>query len=153
MNSDQGVDPNSINQFAYVCGNPLMHADPSGMRQPTEAEEERDHPRPSVDGDQNDQNDQDSDPESTITDTTNNQLMAKMPDLHILEGLKSLLESVKAYMGLEKAVEERNKLQDEMNAPMPPEDTDEYDHELNRRVRELEKEQQRIGLQAAKDVS
>ena len=71
MNSDQGVDPNSINQFGYCIGNPLMHADPSGMRQPTEAEEERDHPRPSVDGDQNDQNDQDSDPGKTTVITTN----------------------------------------------------------------------------------
>ena len=34
MNSDQGVDPNSINQFAYVCGNPLMHSDPSGYFDP-----------------------------------------------------------------------------------------------------------------------
>ncbi len=34
MNSDQGVDPNSLNQFAYVVGNPLMHTDPSGMIDP-----------------------------------------------------------------------------------------------------------------------
>ena len=32
MNSDQGVDPNSLNQVAYVMGNPLMVTDPSGMR-------------------------------------------------------------------------------------------------------------------------
>jgi RHS repeat-associated protein len=32
INSDQGVDPNSINQFAYVGGRPFMATDPSGMR-------------------------------------------------------------------------------------------------------------------------
>ena len=31
INSDQGVDPNSINQFAYVNGRPFMATDPSGM--------------------------------------------------------------------------------------------------------------------------
>jgi len=31
INSDQGVDPNSINQFAYVNGMPFMATDPSGM--------------------------------------------------------------------------------------------------------------------------
>ena len=31
INSDQGVDPNSINQFAYVNGRPFMASDPSGM--------------------------------------------------------------------------------------------------------------------------
>jgi RHS repeat-associated protein len=33
INSDQGVDPNSINQFAYVNGMPFMATDPSGMRE------------------------------------------------------------------------------------------------------------------------
>jgi RHS repeat-associated protein len=31
INSDQGVDPNSLNQFAYVGGRPFMAKDPSGM--------------------------------------------------------------------------------------------------------------------------
>ena len=31
INSDQGVDPRSVNQFAYVGGSPFMAADPSGM--------------------------------------------------------------------------------------------------------------------------
>ena len=31
LNSDQGVDPNSLNQFAYVGGRPFMATDPSGM--------------------------------------------------------------------------------------------------------------------------
>lgn len=31
INSDQGVDPNSWNQFAYVGGSPFMATDPSGM--------------------------------------------------------------------------------------------------------------------------
>ncbi|MBI4911357.1 MAG: hypothetical protein HY823_01340 [Acidobacteria bacterium] len=31
LNSDQGVDPNQFNQFAYVGGSPLQAADPSGM--------------------------------------------------------------------------------------------------------------------------
>ena len=33
INSDQGVDPNSLNQFAYVNGMPFMATDPSGMRE------------------------------------------------------------------------------------------------------------------------
>ena len=32
LNSDQGVDPNQFNQFAYVAGSPLQATDPSGMR-------------------------------------------------------------------------------------------------------------------------
>jgi RHS repeat-associated protein len=31
LNSDQGVDPMSFNQFAYVAGSPLQATDPSGM--------------------------------------------------------------------------------------------------------------------------
>jgi RHS repeat-associated protein len=31
INSDQGVDPRSINQYAYVGGSPFMAKDPSGM--------------------------------------------------------------------------------------------------------------------------
>lgn len=31
MNSEQGVDPNYINQFGYVCGDPLASTDPTGM--------------------------------------------------------------------------------------------------------------------------
>ena len=31
INSDQGVDPNSYNQMAYVGGSPFMAVDPSGM--------------------------------------------------------------------------------------------------------------------------
>lgn len=31
VNSDQGVDPNSPNQFAYCIGSPMMAVDPSGM--------------------------------------------------------------------------------------------------------------------------
>jgi RHS repeat-associated protein len=31
INSDQGVDPNSLNQYAYVGGSPFMATDPSGM--------------------------------------------------------------------------------------------------------------------------
>jgi RHS repeat-associated protein len=31
INSDQGVDPKSINQYAYVGGSPFMAKDPSGM--------------------------------------------------------------------------------------------------------------------------
>jgi RHS repeat-associated protein len=31
INSDQGVDPNSINQYAYVGGRPFMATDPNGM--------------------------------------------------------------------------------------------------------------------------
>jgi hypothetical protein len=32
VNSDQGVDPMSLNQFAYVNGMPFMATDPSGMK-------------------------------------------------------------------------------------------------------------------------
>jgi hypothetical protein len=32
INSDQGVDPASINQYAYVGGSPFMAKDPSGMQ-------------------------------------------------------------------------------------------------------------------------
>jgi hypothetical protein len=32
INSDQGVDPNSINQYAYVGGSSFMATDPSGMQ-------------------------------------------------------------------------------------------------------------------------
>jgi RHS repeat-associated protein len=32
INSDQGVDPNSLNQYAYVGGSPFMATDPSGMQ-------------------------------------------------------------------------------------------------------------------------
>ncbi|MDP1832023.1 MAG: RHS repeat-associated core domain-containing protein [Geothrix sp.] len=32
LNSDQGVDPNSWNQMAYVGGSPFMAVDPSGMK-------------------------------------------------------------------------------------------------------------------------
>ena len=31
LNSDQGADPNQINQYAYAGGNPLTNIDPSGM--------------------------------------------------------------------------------------------------------------------------
>ena len=31
LNSDQGADPNSLNQYAYAGGNPMMNVDPSGM--------------------------------------------------------------------------------------------------------------------------
>ncbi len=31
LNSDQGADPNSWNQYAYAGGNPLVNSDPSGM--------------------------------------------------------------------------------------------------------------------------
>ncbi|HEX9010569.1 MAG TPA: RHS repeat-associated core domain-containing protein [Holophagaceae bacterium] len=33
LNSDQGVDPNQFNQFAYAGGSPMMATDPSGMQQ------------------------------------------------------------------------------------------------------------------------
>jgi RHS repeat-associated protein len=31
LNSDQGADPNSYNQYAYAGGNPFVNVDPSGM--------------------------------------------------------------------------------------------------------------------------
>jgi RHS repeat-associated protein len=31
VNSDQGADPNQLNQYAYAGGNPMMVTDPSGM--------------------------------------------------------------------------------------------------------------------------
>jgi hypothetical protein len=31
MNSNQGVDPNLLNQFGYTIGSPLMSTDPTGM--------------------------------------------------------------------------------------------------------------------------
>ena len=31
LNSDQGADPNSLNQYAYAGGNPFVNTDPSGM--------------------------------------------------------------------------------------------------------------------------
>jgi len=33
LDSDKGVDPNSVNQVAYVCGSPMMNTDPSGFRE------------------------------------------------------------------------------------------------------------------------
>lgn len=38
VNSDQGVDPNSWNQMAYVGGSPFMATDPSGMLQKDDTE-------------------------------------------------------------------------------------------------------------------
>lgn len=35
LNSDQGVDPNQFNQFAYVGGSPLQFTDPSGLSRGT----------------------------------------------------------------------------------------------------------------------
>ena len=39
MNSDQGVDPKNINQFAYVGGRPTMSTDPSGLFEPPDGPE------------------------------------------------------------------------------------------------------------------